>query len=329
MFNQFLEKAMSLTKNKEPYAIAFVVNRQLPSSGKPGDKAVIEKDGTLTGWIGGGCTRGIVLKEASAALKDGKPRVVRISPEGPGELRPGVVDYNMTCHSGGSVELYIEPVLPRPHLLILGKSHVAMALSRLGKAMDYPVTVVARGADKAAFPDAGQVADTATVDPAWLSPGTFIVVCTQGENDEDALQQALESGLPYVSFVASRNKANAVFQVLRQRGLTFGQLKRVKTPAGLDINAKLPEEVAISILAEVIAFLRSEEEPRAAPAGRAEAEENDKIFINPVCNVPVEKATARHILEYEGMNYYFCCDGCKVAFEKEPEKYALKPENAY
>lgn len=328
MFNQFLEKAWRLTQDKEPFAIAFVVNRQLPSSGKPGDKAVIEKDGAITGWIGGGCTRGIVIREASAALRDGKPRIVRISPKGPGESREGVVDYHMSCHSGGTVEVYIEPVLPRPHLLILGKSHVAMALSRLGKAMDYSVTVVARGVDKAAFPDAEQVVDTATIDPAWLSPNTYIVVCTQGENDEDALQQALGSGLPYVSFVASRTKANAVFQALRQRGLTFGQLKRVKTPAGLDINAKLPEEVAVSILAEVVAFMRSEAKPEVVQTNSARAEENDKIFINPVCNVPVEKATARHVLEYEGMNYYFCCDGCKAAFEKEPEKYALKPEEA-
>ena len=328
MFNQFLEKAQRLSQNKEAFAIAFVINRQLPSSGKPGDKAVIEKDGTITGWIGGGCTRGIVLKEAAAALKDGKPRVVRISPEGPGESRPGMIDYNMTCHSGGTVELYIEPVLPRPHLLILGKSHVAMALSRIGRAMDYPVTVVARGVDNHAFPDAERVMDTGTVDPALLTPNTFIVVCTQGENDEDALQQALESELPYVSFVASRAKANAVFRVLRQRGLTFEQLKRVKTPAGLDINAKLPEEVAISILAEVIAFLRSEEIPLPAEAAHTATAANDKIFINPVCNVPVEKATAKHVLEYAGMNYYFCCDGCKVSFEKEPEKYALKPEEA-
>ena len=315
--------------NKEPFAIAFVVSRQLPSSGKPGDKAVIEKDGTITGWIGGGCTRGIVLKEASAALKDGKSRVVRISPEGPGESRPGVVDYNMACHSGGTVEVYIEPVLPRPHLLVLGKSQIAMALSRLGKAMDYPVTIVARGVDKHAFPDAERVVDASTIDPALLRPNTFIVVCTQGENDEDALQQALESGLPYLSFVASRTKGNAVFRQLRQRGLTFEQLKRVKTPAGLDINAKLPEEVAISILAEVVAFMRSEEIPQATGTTHTETEENDKIFINPVCNVPVEKATAKHVLEFEGMNYYFCCDGCKATFEKEPEKYALKAEEAH
>ena len=328
MFNQFLEKAQRLSQNKEAFAIAFVINRQLPSSGKPGDKAVIEKDGTITGWIGGGCTRGIVLKEAVAALKDGKPRVVRISPDGPGESRPGVLDYNMTCQSGGTVELYIEPVLPRPHLLILGKSHVAMALSRIGRAMDYPVSILARGVDKAAFPDAERVIDTATVDPALLTPNTFIVVCTQGENDEDALQQALESELPYVAFIASRTKANAVFGGLRQRGLTFEQLKRVKTPAGLDINAKLPEEIAISILAEVIAFMRSEQMPQPEEAANAE-EMSDKIFINPVCNVPVEKSTAKHVLEYEGMNYYFCCDGCKVSFEKEPEKYALKPEKAH
>ena len=96
-----------------------------------------------------------------------------------------------------------------------------------------------------------------------------------------------------------------------------------------DINAKLPEEVAISILAEIISFMRSEEEASAVEAGNEEVEENDKIFINPVCNVPVEKSTAKHVIEYEGMNYYFCCDGCKVSFEKEPEKYALKPENAH
>lgn len=330
MFNQFIEKAQRLMQSKEPFAIAFVINRQLPSSGKPGDKAVIERDGTITGWIGGGCTRGIVLKEAAAALQEGKPRVVRISPGGDSDAPPDVKAYHMTCHSGGTVEVYIEPVLPRPHLLILGKSHVAMALSRIGRAMDYPVTVLAPGVDRAAFPDAETVLDTSVLDPAFLTPNTFIVVCTQGENDEGALQQALESGLPYVAFVSSRMKANAVFQHLRERGISFEELKRIKTPAGLDINAKLPEEVAISILAEVIAFMRNEEKemPLAAPAEAAPKEENDKYFVNPVCDVPVEKATAKHVVEYKGMNYYFCCDGCKVSFDKEPEKYALQPEQA-
>ena len=109
MFDDFLEASQNLYQNKEPFAIAMVVRREIPSSGKPGDKAVIQKDGKLVGWIGGGCTRGIILKEAADALKDGNPRLVRISPDGESETKSGVIDYRMTCHSGGSVEVYIEP----------------------------------------------------------------------------------------------------------------------------------------------------------------------------------------------------------------------------
>ena len=122
MFNQFLHTTQALYQSKEPFALAFVVNREAPSSGKPGDKAVITKDGQIKGWIGGGCTKGIVLKEALAAIQDGKPRLVRISPSGEVESKPGVMCYPMVCHSGGMVELYIEPVLPKPQLVIMGKS---------------------------------------------------------------------------------------------------------------------------------------------------------------------------------------------------------------
>ena len=321
MFNHFLEEARRLYQMKEPFAIAFVVNRQAPSSGKPGDKAVIEKNGTVNGWIGGGCTRGIVVKEATDAIRDGKPRLVRISPESTGEPmeNSNVKDYRMTCHSGGAVEVYIEPVLPRPQLLVMGKSHVAMALSRLGKAMDYTVTVVSKAADAEMFPDASAIVSQTEIPDGAVYPNTCIVVCTQGENDEDALEQAVRSEAPYIAFVASRRKANGIFHTLRQRGLDFDQLKRVKTPAGLDINAKLPEEVAVSILAEIIAFMRSEE---AAGELAAEAA-NPDIFINPVCNIPVSKSTAKHVITYKGENYYFCCDGCRTTFEKEPEKYAF------
>jgi len=126
-----------------------------------------------------------------------------------------------------------------------------------------------------------------------------------------------------VSFVASRRKANAVFNNLRQRGISFDQLKRIKTPAGLDIGAKLPEEVAISIIAEVISFIRSEENVTQEEDGKSAAF-NEDIYINPVCGVPVQKSTAKHVLEFEGESVYFCCDGCKVSFEKEPEKYMKK-----
>ena len=321
MFNEFLSEANHLYGEREPFAIAFVVNRQAPSSGKPGDKAVIHKNGKITGWIGGGCTRGIVLKEAGEAMKDGKPRLVRITPEGKTESMPGVIDYNMTCQSGGAVEVYIEPVLPRPQLLIMGKSHVAMALHRIAKAMDYSVTVVSKGAEKVMFPGADTILEGDLTDEN-IRPNTCIVVCTQGENDELMLEQALQSDARYVSFVSSRRKANAVFSVLRKRGVSFDQLKKVKPPAGLDIGAKLPEEVAISILAEIIQFIRSEDNPPAAEGSGAASDANSAIYINPVCGVPVEKATAKHVIEYKGESYYFCCDGCKVKFEQEPERYA-------
>ena len=325
MFHQFLHTTQSLYQSKEPFAIAFVVNREVPSSGKPGDKAVITKDGKITGWIGGGCTRGIVLKEALDAIKTGKPRLVRISPSGEVESKPGVMCYPMTCHSGGSVELYIEPVLPKPQLLIMGKSNVAMALAKLGKAMDYPVTIAAKAIDKTGFGEVDRIIEKG-LKKGDVSANTCIVVCTQGENDEDALEQALKSDASYVAFVASLRKANAIFHTLRQRKITFEQLKKVKTPAGLNINAKLPEEVAISILAEIIQFIRKEDTELPIlkkNATKEESAEMEDLFINPVCNIPVQKSTAKHVIKYKKKDYYFCCDGCKVSFEKEPAKYAL------
>ncbi len=341
MFNQFLHTTQLLCQKKEAFAIAFVVNREIPSSGKPGDKAVITRDGKIIGWIGGGCTRGIVLKEALDAIQTGKPRLVKISPSGEVESKPGVMCYPMTCHSGGSVELYIEPVLPKPQLLIMGKSNVAMALSKLGKAMDYSVQIAAKEVDENGFGKVDRVIDGALT-ASDVSSNTCIVVCTQGENDENALEQAIKSNAEYIAFVASRRKANAVFQTLKDRGISFDELKKVKTPAGLNINAKLPEEVAISILAEIIQFIRHEEEPQAsffpliqsssqinqnhsAPKSMTKStfSETADLFINPVCGVPVQKSSAKHIINYKEKDYYFCCDGCKVSFEEEPEKYAM------
>lgn len=323
MFNQFLHTTQQLYQDREPFAIAFVVNREVPSSGKPGDKAVITKSGKITGWIGGGCTRGIVLKEAIAAINDGQPRLVKISPSGEVSSKPGVKSYPMTCHSGGAVELYIEPVLPKPQLIILGKSNVAMALARIGKAMDYPVIIATKNADRTGYPNVDMIAENGLGEVA-LGVNSCIVVCTQGENDEDALEQAILADPPYLSFVSSRRKANAIFKTLRSRGISFDQLKKVKTPAGLDINAKLPEEVAISIMAEIVQTIRKEEtnftKSNAGQKGNAISDVED-LYINPVCKIPVQKSTAKHVLQYEDEKVYFCCDGCKVSFEKEPEKY--------
>jgi len=320
MFNAFLNKVATLHQEKSPFVIASVINRQMPSSGKPGDKAVIEANGKITGWIGGGCTRGIIIKESLDAIRTGKPRIVNISPEGEIIPKDGVMDYKMTCHSGGAVEVYVEPILPRPHILILGKSHVAMALCKIAKAMDYQVSVIAKEADHLAFSGADVLVAT-DHEQKQIQANSYIIVCTQGENDEAALGYALKSGVGYVSFIASRKKASAIFYNLRQMGIGFDDLKRIKTPAGIDINAKLPEEVAISILAEIIQELRSEKTTETESSQGSL--ENTNLFINPVCGVPVDKSSAKHIIEYQEQQYYFCCDGCKVKFEATPAKYAL------
>ena len=312
----------TITKEKAPYAVAMVVNRIAPSSGKPGDKALIFPDGTIKGWIGGGCTRGIVLKEALLAIQQGKPRLVNISPGAENDYqRQGVVSYNMTCQSGGSVEVYIEPVLPKPHILIMGRSHIGMALCKISKVAGYQVSVVAFGADKITFPEADIVVDDAVLNPKLITPNTYIVVCTQGEGDDMALKQAIESEAVYVSFVSSLRKANSVYNSLKKQGISVSDLAQVKTPAGLNINAKLPEEVAISILAEVISKLREEKEQDSKKQSQLNMNE---YFINPVCNIPVQKSTAKHVIKHKDVDYYFCCDGCKVSFEKEPDRYEFK-----
>jgi xanthine dehydrogenase accessory factor len=319
MSDEFIDHYKELSQGKIPFATAIVVNRIEPSSGKPGDKAIIMQDGTIKGWIGGGCTRGIVLKEALLAIQNGKPRLVNISPEATGATTQGVVSYTMTCQSGGSVSLYIEPVLPRAHILVLGKSHIAMALAKISKAAGYEVTVLAKGVEKEAFPNVDKLIDGDQLDAALIASNSYIVVCTQGENDALALKQAVSSSAEYVSFVSSLKKANSIYNELKKQGITVDLLKKIKTPAGLNINAKLPEEVAISILAEIISHLRGDKKEKEAPTLNMA-----DYFINPVCNVPIQKSTAKHIIKHKDKDYYFCCDGCKVSFEKEPEKYELK-----
>lgn len=321
MHNSFLNTAAVLNQKNQAYATAIIVRRKIPSSGKPGDKAIITSDGTIHGWIGGGCTRGIVLKEALLALQDRQPRMVYISPDAIASDEPGTKLYRMTCQSGGEVEVYIEPILPKPQLLIFGTSHIAMALAKIGKAMEYQVDVVMTTAESNVFPEADSVTELGKFEFQEEHKQQYVIVCTQGERDAESLYAAINGNPQYLAFVASRRKANSIFTELRGMGITFDQLKNIKTPAGLDIGAKTPHEVAISILAQVIQDFRSAAaEPAAEEQLKATMAGND-YYINPVCQVPVQKSTAKHVLDYQGEQVYFCCDGCKVSFEKEPEKY--------
>src|SRR5215471_14392290 len=317
MWDRFLNKVSELMAQGQQFAVATVVRCEPPTSGKPGDKAIITKDGKIWGWIGGGCAQPVVAAEAQKAITEGKPRLVRISPSAI-RVETGVVDYPMTCHSGGAMDIYVEPVLARPHLLVLGRSPVAQILARLAAAIDHAVTVVAPEADAANFSDVKRLVrsdfDLADV---RVTPQTCIVVSTQGEGDEDALAQAVNTNAAYIGFVASKTKAQKVFDYLKQKGIAAETLGRVRAPAGLNLGSRSPEEIAVSILAEMIQFRATQVQPAASPSGSEPRREAAK---DPICGMAVDPAKTRHKSEHQGLVFYFCCAGCKEAFDKQPEK---------
>jgi xanthine dehydrogenase accessory factor len=312
MFDQFLSKAGELLAKGEPFAVAVVVRYLAPISGKPGDKAIVFADGTIWGWIGGGCAQPVVIKEALEAIKDGQSRLIRISPSSSPE--EGIVDYNMNCHSGGTLDIFIEPVLPKPHILILGRSPVGQALAKLGKAISYTVSVAAPQADRQSYPDADWVQADLSLGGLKIGSQTFIVVSTQGECDEEALERALQTPASYVAFVASKVKAAKVLQHLGEREIGAERLNHVRAPAGLNIGADSPEEIAVSILAEIIQLSKSRGTTQKDSAILPEQKQEAK---DPICGMTVGIATAKYKSEFDGKSFYFCCAGCKQTFDKQ------------
>lgn len=294
-----------------------MVRYEAPISGKPGNKAIIESDGTVHGWIAGGCSQPIIVEAALQSLKDGQPKLIRISSEADNETTAenGIMKHKMTCHSGGSLEVYVEPVLPKPQLIVMGKSAVGQALSKLGAALNYTVHVMAPEATAEAFEGAHSFEPSFDYKDLKTGPQSYVVVATQGEGDEEALEAALKSGVKYLAFVASKKKAEVVFQYLESSGFSREQVEHIKAPAGLDIKARLPEEVALSILAEIITEIRSALPAIEKPLKKLES------ATDPICGMSVDKGKAKHTSEYKGVTYYFCCSGCKLTFEQEPEKY--------
>jgi xanthine dehydrogenase accessory factor len=322
----FLENAYFLEQNGLPFVVATVVRAEKPTSAKAGAKAVITADGQLQGWIGGSCAEPTVRREARKALQDGQPRLVRLCPaEKMGALpQDGVIEVVLTCVSGGTLEIYIEPNLSQPHLVVIGHLATTEALVRLGAALNFQVSVVGLDASRERFPQARTIVDRLDLSSLEISPAACIVVASHGNYDEDALEAALRTEAGYVALLASKTRAQALLQYLRRAGLAEERLARLKVPAGLDIGAVTPEEIALSILAEIVQLRRRGE---AAGLGEihqeAEALEAEEAR-DPVCGMMVEIATARFMSEYGGEMYYFCARSCQRSFEAEPEKYLIK-----
>ncbi|MDI3339351.1 MAG: XdhC family protein [Sphaerobacter sp.] len=318
-------RAAALKEAGAPFVLATVVWSQRPSSARPGAKGIITPDGALFGWVGGSCAQPTVVRQALETLTTGQPRILRLSPDGGGASgRPEVVAAPLTCHSGGALEVFLEPFLPPLQLFVIGESPVADALVRLGHVMGYRVIAVRpEGADTAP-PEATLVLDHLNLDHV-LAPGPAVaIVATMGVYDEDAVERALRAGVGFVGLVASHRRFAVMRDTLRAGGVPEELLARVKAPAGLDIAATAPEEIAVSILAEVIAR-RGTLAPAAAPAPTPvladAASPQPAEAVDPVCGMTVEIATARHTYDYQGTRYYFCCPACRRKFAADPAQF--------
>jgi xanthine dehydrogenase accessory factor len=251
----------------EPFALATVVRTVAATAAKAGAKAVILADGTIfAGWIGGGCARAAVLKAARDALADGKSRLVSIWPEDAlneqgvtaGDERSGVRFAENMCPSQGSMDIFVEPVLPQPGVVVFGSSPVAVAIADFAKHSGFVVTVCAPAAEQLAFEEADRRIEGYAL-PVQETGARYVVVSTQGRGDEAALLAALSVDAEYVAFVGSRKKAEALKSALSKRGVEPERLARLKAPAGLDLGAITPDEIAISILAEIVAVRRGKQ----------------------------------------------------------------------
>lgn len=251
--DEIVETMAQLIGVEEPFALATVVRTIAAAAAKPGAKALIRSDGSMIGWVGGGCTRAAVEQAARRALADGKARLIRVRPEtGADREAEGVEVHPSSCPSGGTVDVFVEPMLPAPRLIIMGGSPAARALSDLARRIGFAVTVAAPAADQKGFVDVERRIEDfdLSVEPAAAT--SFVVVATQGRGDRAALGAALLSGARYVACIASRRKAAALKARLVEDGMAPDRVGRLRGPAGLDIGAITPEEIALAILADIV-----------------------------------------------------------------------------
>ncbi|CAG4926275.1 XdhC family protein [Paraburkholderia saeva] len=329
-----LQLEQRLIEQAEPFAVVTVIRAAPPTSTWVGAQALVERDGELHGWIGGGCSRMIVIQAAQQAIRAGLPKRVRISNE---QAAPeaDVEAHAMPCASNGAMELFIQPVVPAPPVIVLGSTPTALEACVLAQRVGFRVyaaasvtaPLVALGLPRVIHGFDASVFDT-------VAP-QLILVATQGDSDEDALEAALRSTAAAVLLVASRRKAETLHEAMRARGIGPARLAALHAPAGPAIHAHTPQEIALGAVAGLVTLRRELEhavsaslvtEAEAVPVlppceAMASAELSPARYRNPVCGMWVDIASARHVIDCDGERVYFCCDGCKVEFEREPGKY--------
>jgi xanthine dehydrogenase accessory factor len=295
---EIFHQAEELSRRGEDFALATVVWRQGPSSGHTGSRALITAAGQLYGWIGGACAEPVVIREAGRVIADGRPKLLLLgTPEQFGGSVPeGMVTVAIACQSEGAMQVYIEPVIPAPHLTIVGRSPMVRTLADLARALGWRADVV----------------DVADLSAADLSPRSVVIVATQGHGDEDAVERAVSALPAFVGLVASRRRGEAVLGYLADRGVPRHLLDRVQVPVGLDLGHTTHREIAVAVLAQLVQ-LRATGGLAAEALGPARAERAPSS-TDPVCGMTVRADAGSHPVERDGVTYYFCCVGCRDAF---------------
>jgi xanthine dehydrogenase accessory factor len=345
-----LERIFQLRSEGRRFAIATVVSRKAPVSSHLGDKAIILEDGMVEGFIGGACSRDIIKKQALEVLNRERPRLVRISPDPmPVQITSShdEICVPMTCVSEGAVDVYIEPQLEKKQMLVVGASPIAIAVAKQGKLQSYDVTMVCEDAERATLAFGLEGVQVNPIDVkelgGWLESLPTLrkglleaVVASMGHYDEETLILLAKIKPRYLGLVASRKRGATVMEFVKE-AVAKEELARVRNPAGLDISAKTPNEVAVSILAEMIQLRRMaaskgviealenlpmvQKQDVREPQISASSTESSNEAIDPVCGMTVDVATAKHSYELEGAMYYFCCPHCRKKFVDNPQKY--------
>ena len=306
-----VEKAVELARLGEDFAFATVVWRKGPSSGQYGSRAIVTASGELHGWIGGACAEPVLIREAMRALSDRQPRLLLLGmSDEVGEVPEGMTHIAISCQSEGAMQIYVEPVLGAPRLVVVGRSPMALTLCQLAKDLDWRAELI----------------DGSVFSAADIDARTIVVVATQGHGDEEVIERAIANCPAYLGLVASKRRGEAILGYLVDRGVPQRALDRVRVPAGLDLGHTTHREVAVSVLAELVQMRAAgafTPEHDSALVARSIANE-PATAIDPMCGMTLVADQTSRPYEYNGATYYFCCAGCRDAFVKDPVAHLSK-----
>ncbi len=324
-FDTVWSRAVELSAEGLPYALATVVRASRPASCRAGDRAIVHANGRLEGWVGGSCAQPTIVAEALASLGDGEPRLVAVTPHHDFPARDGMAVHAMTCVSGGEIEVFVEPVLPPPQLVVCGASPVAVALVAIGAATGFEVVAVDPDATPDRFPAATHTLPSLQItegSPLSLPRERHVVAATHGQWDDAAIEGALRLAPRYLGLVASRTRYEATIVDLIAAGIDRVQLQDVRSRPGIDLGARTPSEVALGIVAEIVAFRRTKKTTGGEPASPPSTvgidtlkpstpSANVGLVEDPICGMLVDPHLTAHWLEHDGTTWHYCNARCR------------------